>query len=91
MPAQRQRQAAAAVAGDAAADFLTARWGLFATRFGKTIFLPNHHEPWPLVEAQLESLSDTLLERAGIPTLAGRAPDSVLYSPGVTTRFGSPR
>jgi hypothetical protein len=37
------------------------------------------------------SLDDSLLARAGIPGMSGRMPDSVLYSDGVTTRFGSPR
>ncbi len=74
---------------DATADFLTARWALFTTRRGRTLYLRNHHEPWPLRAATLESLDDTLLERAGFPGLAGRAPDSVLYSAGVTTWFGS--
>ena len=79
------------IVGDATADFLTARWGLFTSRFGRTRFLPNHHEPWPLFNAELVSLEDSLVERAGIPGLTDRAPDSVLYSPGVTTRFGAPR
>jgi len=78
------------VVGDATADFLTARWALFQRRGGRTLHLPNHHEPWPLVEAELVSLDDTLLERAGLPGLASRAPDSVLYSTGVTTWFGAP-
>ena len=78
------------VGGDATADFLTARWALFATCLGRTNYLPNHHEPWPLVTARLEHLDDTLLAAAGIPGLPDRAPDSVLYSPGVTTRFGRP-
>jgi uncharacterized protein YqjF (DUF2071 family) len=73
---------------DALADFLTARWALFTRSRGRTVYLRNHHEPWPLFEAQLVSLDDTLLARAGFPGLADRAPDSVLYSPGVTTRFG---
>ena len=80
-----------AVSGDATADFLTARWALFATRFGRTTYLRNHHEPWPLATAELELVDDTLLARAGIPGLADRAPDSVLYSAGVTTWFGRPR
>lgn len=79
-----------AVVGDPTADFLTARWGLFTSRGGRTRYLPNHHEPWPLVTARLEHLDDTLLECAGIPGLVVRPPDSVLYSPGVTTRFGRP-
>jgi uncharacterized protein YqjF (DUF2071 family) len=80
-----------AVEGDATADFLTARWALFTTRFGRTSYLRNRHEPWPLRTAELASLDDTLLELAGIPGLAARPPDSVLYSEGVTTWFGRPR
>ncbi|GGK85750.1 hypothetical protein GCM10007382_02160 [Salinibacterium xinjiangense] len=79
------------VVGDPTADFLTARWGLFTRRFGRTIFLPNHHEPWPLVDAELLSLDDTLLQRAGIPGISNTPPDSVLYSEGVTTWFGRAR
>ena len=78
------------VRGDATADFLTARWGLFTTRFGRTRFLPNSHAPWPLQSAQLVSLDDSLVATAGIQ-LAGRMPDSVLYSEGVTTWFGRAR
>ncbi len=79
------------VAGDATADFLTARWGLFTRRFGSTVFLPNSHEPWSLQRAVVNELDDTLLEVAGFPGLADRMPDSVLYSAGVTTRFGRPQ
>ena len=76
------------VRDDALADFLTARWALFTRVRGRTLYLRNHHDSWPLFEAELLSLDDRLLERAGFAGLAGRAPDSVLYSPGVTTRFG---
>ena len=82
------RPGSTAVVNDPSADFLTARWALFSTRLGRTTYLPNTHEPWPLVTAELVSLDDTLLEVAGIPGLPDRAPDSVLYSPGVTTWFG---
>lgn len=79
------------VVGDATADFLTARWGLYTSRFGRTVFLPNAHEPWTLQRAILNELDDTLLEVVGFPGLAERTPDSVLYSAGVTTRFGRPQ
>lgn len=85
------RPSSTPVLGDPTADFLTARWGMFTRRFGRTIFLPNHHGPWPLVRAELVSLDDTLLERAGIPGISTTAPDSVLYSEGVTTWFGRAR
>lgn len=76
------------VVHDPLADFLTARWALFTRVRGRTLRLRNHHEPWPLFRAELLEIDDTLLRDAGFPQLAGRAPDSVLYSPGVTTRFG---
>ena len=79
------------IVGDATADFLTARWALFTRRLGRTILLPNHHEPWPLVSCELLSLDDTLLARAGFAGVADRAPDSVLYSAEVTSRFGRAR
>jgi len=78
------------VTGDALADFLTARWALFTRVRGRTLRLRNHHEPWRLYAADLVSLDDSLLSAAGFPGLAGvRPPDSVLYSPGVTTWFGT--
>ena len=73
---------------DPLADFLTARWALFTRVRGRTVRLRNHHEPWPVFRAELLELDDRLLGAAGFSALAGRAPDSVLYSPGVTTRFG---
>ena len=76
------------VTEDATADFLTARWALFAHHRGHTMRLPNTHERWELYEATLEHLDDTLVDVAGFPGLVDRAPDSVLYSPGVTSRFG---
>jgi uncharacterized protein YqjF (DUF2071 family) len=79
-----------AVIGDPLADFLTARWALFTRVRGRTVHLRNHHEPWALFAADLVELDDTLLATAGFPELAvDRPPDSVLYSPGVTTWFGT--
>lgn len=74
---------------DRLADFLTARWGMFTARRGRTRFLPNEHEPWVVHAAELIDLDDDLVAAAGLPGVTGRAPDSVLFSPGVTTRFGS--
>lgn len=72
------------------ADFLTARWGMFTRLRRKTVWVPNEHEPWKLHSAELLDLEDELVAAAGLPGLVGRRPDSVLYSPGVTTRFGRP-
>jgi uncharacterized protein YqjF (DUF2071 family) len=76
------------VLGNPLAEFLTARWGLFTQHRGRTIYLRNHHEPWELYEAKLLRLDDSLLAAAGFDRLSVREPDSVLYSPGVVTRFG---
>ena len=69
--------------------FLTARWGLHERTYGRTLHLPNVHEPWPLHRAELVTLQDELIGAAGLeqPT---RPPDSVLYSPGVAVQFGLP-
>ena len=78
----------ASIAADPLADFLTARWGMFTTRAGRTRFHPNTHEPWPLQAAELLDLDDGLVAAAGLPGVTDRAPDSVLFSPGVETWFG---
>jgi len=72
------------------AHFLSARWGLHVAHLGHTWFVPNHHEPWPLHRAELVSLDDGLVEAAGFPGVVARAPDQVLFSPGVHTTFGRP-
>ncbi len=79
-----------AVVGDPLADFLTARWAMHVHRLGRTRYWRNEHEAWPLQRARLLRLDDGLLADAGFPGLADRAPDSVLYSSGVTTRFSGP-
>lgn len=77
-------------ARDPLADFLTARWGLHSRWLGRTLYVPNRHEVWPLHDATLAELDDTLVSAAGLSFLAGRPPDSVLWSPGVETTFGTP-
>ncbi|HLL63924.1 MAG TPA: DUF2071 domain-containing protein [Propionibacteriaceae bacterium] len=84
-------QVTAEVVDDALAHFLTARWGLHTRHLGRTFFLPNTHARWPLQRAHLVSVDDELLAASGFADLAGRAPDSVLYSAGVRTRFGAPQ
>jgi uncharacterized protein YqjF (DUF2071 family) len=78
----------AVIDADPLADFLTARWGMFTARRGRTRFLPNEHDPWPIHAAELLELDDELVAAAGLPGVTDRSPDSVLFSPGVTTRFG---
>lgn len=76
------------VEADPLADFLTARWGLHQARFGRTRFLPNEHEPWPLERAAVERLDESLFAAAGLPPVSGRPPESALYASRVTTVFG---
>lgn len=76
--------------GDPVADFLTARWGLHTSVRGRTLYLPNRHATWPLRTAELLALDDRLLAVCGLPGVADRAPDSVLFSRGVRTEFGGP-
>ncbi len=71
-------------------DFLTARWGMFIRRGGRTRFVPNAHPPWALHEAELLELDDGLLAAAGLPGFDLANPDSVRFSPGLVTRFGRP-
>lgn len=81
---------ASRVADGPLADFLTARWALHQRHRGRTILLPNTHEPWALHPARALRVDDELVAAAGLPGVAGRPPDSVLFSPGVHARFGRP-
>jgi uncharacterized protein YqjF (DUF2071 family) len=78
------------VAGDPLADFLSARWAMWVERGGRSGYWRNTHEPWQLFRAELQRLDDELLAASGFPGLAARPPDSVVWSPGVTTAFALP-
>lgn len=70
--------------------FVTARWRLhFPWYGGVSLQMQNEHEPWPLHRAELLELDETLVAAAGFPGVSG-PPASVLYSPGVSVRFGGP-
>lgn len=71
-------------------EFLTSRWALHNRRLGRTWYLRNTHETWPLHDAELLDLHDDLVPAAGFPALRGRSPDHVMFSRGVTARFGFP-
>ncbi|MFE9698800.1 YqjF family protein [Streptomyces sp. NPDC006270] len=71
-------------------DFLTARWALHGSFFGRTAYLPNVHPRWPLHRAELLECDEDLVAAGGLPAPAGE-PVSVLYSPGVAVRFGPQR
>lgn len=74
---------------DDLSTFLTARWGLFQTRFGRTLWLPNTHEPWTLHPARVRHLEDELCAAVGLPGIVDAPPESVLFSPGVDARFAA--
>ncbi|AXJ11824.1 hypothetical protein CFN17_11440 [Arthrobacter sp. PM3] len=78
-----------AEATDPLSVHLTARFGLHYRFRGRTLYVPNTHSAWPLYQAEVTVLEDQLVRAAGID-VAG-PPASVLYSPGVHTRFGRPR
>jgi len=78
-----------ASAGDDLSLEVTARFGAHACLRGRTVFVPNTHEPWPLYGADLTGFDTNLLAAAGFP-VTGK-PESVLFSPGVETVFGRPR
>ncbi|WP_369052647.1 YqjF family protein [Kineococcus terrestris] len=76
---------------DDVATFVTARYGLHTVRAGRTWWIANEHEEWPLRRADVLDLDDELLAAAGFPGLASRPPDHVAFSDRVTTRFALPR
>ena len=86
----RIRPRAELVTDDPLAAFLTARWGMHVGRGGRTRFWPNNHPEWTLHRADLLELDDELLAATGFAGLADTPPDSVLYAPGVSTRFARP-
>lgn len=71
-------------------DFVTARWGLHVRWWGRTLYIPNRHEAWPVHDAEVLVLDDGLVASVGLPDLAARPPDHVAFSPGVHTEFGLP-
>jgi uncharacterized protein YqjF (DUF2071 family) len=70
--------------------FLSARWGLHVRWWGRTLYVPNEHTPWPVRDAEIVDLDDGLVRSVGLGDLARRTPDHVLFSDGVRTRFGFP-
>ena len=69
--------------------WLTARWGAHTRKAGRTWWVPNEHDPWPLHAAELVDLDTDLLRAARVPITAEPLPG--LYSAGVHARFGRPR
>ena len=68
--------------------WLTARWGAHTRVAGRTLWVPNEHEAWPLYAAGVVELADDLLGASGVTPSGPRL--RALWSPGVATRFGRP-
>ena len=93
----RSRRAASTVAiriGDvveptARETWLTARWGLHTRVAGRTVWVPNRHDSWPLRAAELLRLDADLVAACGIRIDPDRQLRP-LFSAGVATTFGRP-
>jgi uncharacterized protein YqjF (DUF2071 family) len=68
--------------------WLTARWGAHTRKAGRTWWVPNEHDAWPLRAAEIIELDDDLLNASGVRPAGERL--RALFSPGVRTRFGRP-
>ena len=73
---------------DARQQWLTARWGLHSLLGGRSVWIPNEHDAWPLQSADVIRLDDDLLAASGIVPAGEAIP--AMYSRGVRTRFGRP-
>ncbi len=60
----------------------------YSTIAGRLTRVAVQHQPWPLWEAELVELQETLLAAAGLPEPAEEP--LVQYSPGVDVRLGVP-
>ncbi|ORW45496.1 hypothetical protein AWB90_14940 [Mycobacterium paraense] len=68
--------------------WLTARWGAHTRKAGRTWWVPNEHDPWPMRAAEIVELSDELVGAGGVrPAGEGLR---ALFSDGVRARFGRP-
>ncbi len=68
--------------------WLTARWGAHTRSAGRTWWVPNEHEAWPLRAAEVLTLDQDLLAASGVAAADDRI--ASLFSPGVRARFGRP-
>lgn len=66
--------------------WLTARWGAHTRKAGRTWWIPNEHERWPLRAAHVVGLDDELVAASMVRPAGERL--RALFSPGVRTRFG---
>jgi uncharacterized protein len=68
--------------------WLSARWRLYSTMFGRTWAAHAVHQCWPLRRASLRTLDDHLVTACGLPTPTGEP--VVQFADRVTVRVGRP-
>ncbi len=69
--------------------WLSGRWRAYTVHLGRLLVTPVEHEPWPLHDANLESLEQNLTDSVGLPGLS--QPSLVHFSNGVHgVRLGRP-
>jgi len=68
--------------------WLTARWGAHTRKAGRTWWVPNEHDPWPLRTAEILELDDDLIAASGVDPSGERL--RPVFSKGVHARFGRP-
>ena len=66
--------------------FLSARWGMFTAARSHLAYGAVSHQPWPLHDAQLLELDDSLVAAAGYCSASGEP--HVMWSPGVDVAIG---
>lgn len=69
--------------------FLTARYTLYTVIAGKLAAAQVDHPPWPLRQASILRIEQTVTRAAGLPDPDGDP--MVHFSPGVDTRVGCPK
>jgi uncharacterized protein YqjF (DUF2071 family) len=69
--------------------WLSGRWRAFTRVLGRLCTVPVWHPPWPLHEARVVDLHQSLLSAAGLTEPP--EPPRARHSPGVEVRLGRPR
>jgi uncharacterized protein YqjF (DUF2071 family) len=73
------------------ADWLCGRWRAWTRLANRWAAVSVSHEPWPLQEAAVERVEESLLAAVGFRGCALDPPDLVHYAAGVDTKLGFPR
>jgi uncharacterized protein len=68
------------------AHFLTARYRLYTLRRGRLAFAQIEHDPWPLANATLLNLEQSVIQAAGLPAPVGEP--IVHYSANLDVKIG---